>query len=276
LEGKIMGSIPQLVWQLIRGLFRHRKSMAKLRSLGDQRNALQAVMDAHRRGDYEAALHATEGLREGRGATPTYGFFRGTMLMQLGQFAEAEKWLRESIARETDSRKSALGYSTLGKLLLEQQRYDEARECFEACRRQAPERGSSQRSIAEAWLRQGGHNSEALQAAKVAVDRDRVGEAVSQEVHDHNLGEDLATLAWAVAAATHDEPEVDRLVAEAVPLVDGGPTSSVAQVHYHSGRAYAALGDTGKSAHHFEEAARADRQGLWGQAARAMAGSVSR
>ena len=271
-----MGSILQTLWQLIRGLFRYRKSMANLRSLGNQRNALQAVMDTHRRGDYETALHAAEGLRVGGGATPAYCYFRGSMLMELGRFEEAEKSLRESIARETDNRKSALGSSTLGQLLLEQQRYDEAMQCFDTCRRLAPQRGSSHRSMAEAWLRQGSHASEALQAAKVAVGLDRVVEAVSQEVHDLNLGEDLATLAWAVAVATHDEPEVTRLVAEAIPLVGTGHTSSVAQVHYHSGRAYAALSDTGKSAQHFEQAAGIDPQGRWGRAARAMAGSISR
>lgn len=274
-----MRSLVQLLRMLIMGLvyaFRHRKATAKLRSLTEQQNTIHSVLDAFRRGDYETALQAAEGLRTEGSWTPEYCFFRGSMLTHLGQFDEAEKWLRENVAREKDNKRSALNYSTLGQLLVHQQRYDQAMDCFATSLRLWPNRGSTHRDIAEAWLRRGNRPSEALQSARLAVDKDRAVEGVSREVRDVNLGEDLATLAWAVAVASRERAEVDRLAAEAVSLVGSHPISSVAQVHYHSGQAYAALGDPGRSAYHFEEAARIDPQGVWGRAARAMETGVSR
>jgi len=85
-------------------------------------------------------------------------------------------------------------------------------------------------------------------------------------------------LAWAVAESSRDRTEVDRLVSEAVPMIETAHLSSgngaaqpvIAQVHYYCGRAYAALGDPVKGSQHFEEAARQDPKGKWGRHARAV------
>jgi tetratricopeptide (TPR) repeat protein len=250
-----------------------------------RKTTIDKFLALYRRGDFEAALQAIEGLRK---EPIPYGSLRAGVLMQLGHLDEAEKLLLRSIAlaeqREPAVRGrglgmgtaelkrqmklSALRWETLGQLHLERLRYDEAMRCFETSLRDWPDRGSSHRAIAETWLRRGDSPSEALKWANLAVEEDRAAEAMSQLVRDTNLAEDLATLAWAVAVASHDGAEVDRLVAEAVSLVGSLAVTSCAQVQYHSGLAYAALGDRGRSAQHFKEAARIDQRGRWGRAAR--------
>jgi tetratricopeptide (TPR) repeat protein len=250
-----------------------------------RKSTIDEFLALYRRGDFEAALQALEGLRK---EPIPYSSLRAGVLMQLGDLDEAEKLLRQSIALaeqrapavrgrglgtgpaelKRQMKLSALRWETLGELHLERQRYDEAIRCFETSLRDWPDRGSSHRVIAETWLRRGDSPSEALKWAKLAVEEDRAAEAMSQLVGDTNLAEDLATLAWAVAVASHDGAEVDRLVAEAVSLVGNLAVTSSAQVQYQSGLAYAALGDSGRSAQHFKEAARIDQRGRWGRAAR--------
>jgi tetratricopeptide (TPR) repeat protein len=267
------------LWTIITAALGYQKSMTKLRHAEATRNALDAVMEPYRRGDYEAELQAAEGLRQDGEVTTSYCFFRGSSLAYLGRLEEAEVWLRRSIAirNEVGKRRLAIRFTTLGNLMLQAQRYDEAVECFETSLRHFPGRSSGYRGMAEAYLLRGGNPSEALRWAKLAISREQTDRQFSPELRRLNLGEGLATLAWATAAASHSGPEVAQLVAEAVASVGSSNLSSTAQVHYHSGRAYQELGDTGNSAQHYQEAGRLDLQGRWGRAARAaLAAGVAR
>jgi tetratricopeptide (TPR) repeat protein len=274
------------LWQLIKmlgmilvGRRRYNKGMRGLRTAFLRRDTINAVLDAYRRGDYASALQAAEAFKGNPELAASYFFFSGTMLMHLGRLQEAEQYLRRHLTVATDPKLTALANSSLGELLLEMQRYDEALECFETSLRHWPDRGSSHRDIAEAFLRRGGPTAEAVKWAQLAVKEDRsrdnpAGSPEAQEVYNTNLAEDLATLAWAVAEDSCDKAQVDRLVDEAVTLL-GPATSPAAQVHCHSGRAYLALSDSRKSEHHFDEAARIDPNGLWGRSARAMTDRVN-
>jgi tetratricopeptide (TPR) repeat protein len=274
------------LWQLIKmlgtiltGRRRYKKSMNQLRNATQQMDAIHAVLGAYRKGDYAGALQAAESLKGNPDRAAAYFFFSGMMVMNLGRLQEAEQFLRRHLTLATDEKRTALAYSSLGQLLLEMQRYDEAVECFQTSLRHWPDRGSAHRDLAEACLRRGGHTADAVQWARLAVKEDRSRDdsgssPEAQEVYNTNLAEDLATLAWAVAEDSRDRAEVDRLVGEAVTLL-GPATSPAAQVHCHSGRAYLALGNSRKSEHHFEEAARIDPNGLWGRTARAMTERVN-
>jgi tetratricopeptide (TPR) repeat protein len=249
--------------------------------------AIEALLTPYRRGDFDAALKAAEGLRKDPRA---YCSLKGGILLQTGDLKEAEELLQRSTqlsqqaeialqargsrmgtALKRQSRLTALSRSMLGELYLERARYDDALRCFEASLRDWPGRGSGHRAIAEVWLRKGDDPPEALKWATLAVDEDRASKDLTQEVRDTNLGEDLGTLAWAVAVAEHDAAQVNRLVAEAESKVAGRLVTSSAQVQYFAGRAYEALGDTTRSARHFKEASRIDPRGRWGRAARAAA-----
>jgi tetratricopeptide (TPR) repeat protein len=251
-----------------------------------KRLAVDAHMDPYCKGDFKAALQGTEKLKYDPRA---YCFYRGATLLQLGDLKEAETLLLQNIAlaeqallsfRGKGSRNliklAAISRQALGETHLEQRRYDDALRCFEASLRDWPDRGSSHRAIAEAWLRRGNAPTEALKWARLAVEEDRASTDLTQEARDTNLGEDLATLAWAVAVASHDGSEVDRLVTEAVTVAGTVLVTTSAQVQYHSGLAYEALGNTERSAQHFNEAVRIDSQGRWGRAARAAVALIVR
>jgi len=102
------------------------------------------------------------------------------------------------------------------------------------------------------------------------VEKEKAGPGVTEDTKMLNLGEDLATLAWAVAVHTHDATEVDRL-SEEVALPGITPACAKAQVDYHFGKAWVELGDSRKSSLYFELAARTDPNGIWGRAAAAEA-----
>jgi tetratricopeptide (TPR) repeat protein len=270
------------IWQLLRMLFsvltlgrRHKKSMEKLRGYSAREKAMNAMLDAYRLGDYEGALNAAEGLKVD---PASYSFYRGSFLMYLGRFDEAEKLLRNRVKLTTDPKLSAISYCTLGEVQLQRQRYDEALDFFSTALKHWPDRASGHRYVAEAWLRKGSA-SEALKWAKQAVEMERgvprpEGEK-AQENYDYNLGEELATLAWAVAESSKDRAEVDRLVGEALPLVGKRAAVPAAQVRYHAGLAYAALGASARSRDLFEEAASIDPHGIWGRAARETSAGVA-
>jgi tetratricopeptide (TPR) repeat protein len=251
-----------------------------------KRMAVDAHMDPYCKGDFKAALQATAKLKY---APRAYCFYRGATLLQLGELKEAETLLLQNIALSEQAQRSFRGQGSrilprltgvcrqaLGELYLEQKRYDDALRCFEASLRDWPGRGSSHRAIAEAWLRRGNAPTEALKWARLAVEEDRASTDLTQEARDTNLGEDLATLAWAVAVASHDRAEVDRMAAEAVSVAGAVLVTTSAQVQYQAGLAYEALGNAERSAQHFNEAARIDQQGRWGRAARAAAALLVR
>lgn len=251
---------------LTAGWFAYRKDRAG-RALNGM---IELWLDAYRRGAYEEALRVAESIKR-----PAYCFFRGSMLLQLGKLDEAERLLRESVSnkKETDKEIGA-NYAALAELLSQRRRYDEALKCCESSLRFYPNRSSTHREIVEVWLRRGDGPAEALRFARLAVEEGRSVKALTPEIHDLDLSGALATLAWATAVVDNAEEAVDGAVAEAILLSESTKVIPViAQVHYQAGCAYRALGNTGKGEHHFQEAARIDRKGIFGRAAREMLGT---
>jgi tetratricopeptide (TPR) repeat protein len=232
--------------------------------------AIEAVTDAYRAGEYAVSLQKTEALKDGFSKTAEYCFFRGTMLHHLGRLSEAEASLRAGLPLETNERQRALAYNTLASVLMDQERYPESIAFFENAGRAWPDRGSNQRGIAEVWLRQRRELSEALDHARRAVEIDRAATGMKKEALDQRLGEDLAVLAWAVAANSGDAHEVESLLTEAFALSGTKTKPILAQLHYYAGRAYAALKDTQNSQTHFRQAAEIDPQGIFGGFAREL------
>src|SRR5262249_22304752 len=163
----------------------------------------------------------------------------GSMLHHLGRLDEAEASLREGLPLEEDPRQRALVYNTLATVLMDQARYPEAIAFFENAGRTWPDRGSCHRGIAEVWLRQGREFPEALEHARRAVEIDRVASGMKKKALDTRLGEDLATLAWAVAAnsnANSEAPaEVESMLSEAFQLCGIKTKPVFAEIHYQAG-----------------------------------------
>jgi tetratricopeptide (TPR) repeat protein len=250
-----------------------------LRKWRRRKTGIDGFLKTYRHGDFAGALRAIEPLRK---EPIAYCAFYGSIQLQLGNLDEAERSYRKGIelAEQRGSsagssggqrKLAALRWEMLGQVHLERQRYEEALLCFDTGLSIWPGHGPFHRAIAETWVRRGNGPAEALQWAEMAVAEERAEPVASPLLHGTNLGEALATQAWAVAVATHERSRVDELVAEAVSAAGDLAVTSSAQVRYQSGRAYEALGDTERSAHYFAEASRIDPRGRWGRAARAMA-----
>ena len=237
--------------------------------------AINAVMAAYREGDYETGLQKAEALKNHPDNKAEYCFFRGTMLHHLGRLDEAEASLREGLPLEEDQRQRALVYNTIASVLMDQGRYPEAIAFFENAGRAWPDRGSNNRGIAEVWLRQGREFPEALQHARQAVEIDRVASGMKKEALDTRLGEDLATLAWAVAANSAvgansgAATEVESLLAESFQLCGTKTKPILAQIHYQAGKAYEAQKMRERAREHFRQAAEVDPKGIYGRLAKA-------
>ena len=190
------------------------------------------------------------------------------MLHQLGRLTEAEASLREALPLHNDPRQRALVLNSLASVLMDQERFTEAIAFYENASRVWRDRGASLRGIAEVWLRQGREFSEALEQSRQAVEIDRSATGMSKEALDYRLGEDLAVLAWALAANSAETASVDSALAEGFRLCGVRSKSILAQLHYHAGRAYHALQLSDRSREHFDRAAEIDPQGRFGRMAR--------
>ena len=221
------------------------------------------MMQAFIRGEYQQALAISAAAQRG----VNVGVFDGALLMQIGRLNEAERMISEALARETEPRSTALAHCVLGDVYLFQHQYDKALSCYNSALSLWPARGGTYRAIAEVGLRRGEDPSVVLQWARLAVEKEKASQGVVPMTKVANLGAELATLAWAVAAASHNASEVDSLVAEADSFSAGIPVSSIAQVHVYSAMAYAALGNDAKRGQHLEAAARVDPNGVWGREA---------
>ena len=255
----------------------HRQIARGMRTI----SAINAVMAAYRAGDYETGLQKAEALKDPLNPfkkSAEYCFFRGTMLHHLGRLQEAEASLREGLPLEDEASRRALAYNTLATVLMDQSRYPEAIAFFENAASAWPGRGSSHAGIAEVWLRQGREFPEALQQARQAVEIDRAASGMKKEALDSRLGEDLAILAWAVAANSTltansgAATEVDSLLVESFKLCGTNTKPILAQIHYQAGKAYEALKMPEKAREHFRQAAEVDPKGIYGRLARAAAG----
>ena len=267
----------RLLWTMLKAALGNRAAAQQLRRGMAALNAIDAVMKPYRKGDYQAALEAAEAFRYEGEVSPSYCFYRGANLMHLGRLPEAETWLRRNIEmrKKNETRHISIGYTSLGHLLLLSGRFDEAMECFHKSMSLCPQRSSGYRHMAEGLLLAGGDAADALRWAKQSVEKGKSDKEISLALRKLILGESLATLAWAVAAESHNTPEVARLTDEAVASVGTDTLSSTAQVLYQCGRAFAALGDNDKSMHYFEKTAALDLQGEFGRAARAaLAGEL--
>jgi tetratricopeptide (TPR) repeat protein len=237
--------------------FAYRKAKRNLEACQRVR-MLDPMTQAYRTGDYEQAK-----------ALATDPFMQAEMLIQLGQGSEAERILRQMAETVQQAKPRALVMSQLGHVMMRQERYDEAMECFQLALRVWPERGSTYRAIAEWYLRRGNNSAEALRWARLAVEKEKAGPGLSQDSKELCLSEDYSTLAWAVAVHSHDGAEVDRLC-EAVAFPAITPACSLAMSSFQFGKAWAALGDTVQSAAHFETAIQRDPKGIWGREAAAQ------
>jgi tetratricopeptide (TPR) repeat protein len=89
------------------------------------------------------------------------------------------------------------------------------------------------------------------------------------EARAWDLAQLLAIKAWAEALNSGDIAEVEYLLAKAFTFCRETVVPVRAQVYYHAGCAYSALGKIEESASHFQRAARLDPYGNYGRLGKA-------
>lgn len=235
----------------------------------------EAQLAAYRKGDYRAQLQIVEGFRLKGSEPANYLFFRGAGCFELGRLTEAEQCLRLSMAKETNPIFKVLCRDQLGRVFLEQERWDEATACFQEAIAESPKRGGCHRSMAELLLRLGGQDAAALDSARTAEALDRA-EPVhpapgGQEVYNSNLSESLAVLAWALARNQAESSRVNSALSEAFAMSNELAKAIVAELHFFAGNAHAALGNPDESVRHFQTATETDPDGNYGRLARSAA-----
>lgn len=254
-----------LIEWILELILNFRMAEKNLRTAMNQHNAgpQATLLQAFMRGQYQQALALSAAAQGGVNA----GVFDGALLMQIGRLNEAARMISEALASETEPKSTALAHCCLGDVYLFHHQYDKALSCYNSALSLWPERGGTYRAIAEVGLRRGEDPSVVLQWARLAVEKEKATQGIVPMTKVANLGAELATLAWAVAASSHNASEVDSLVAEADSFSAGIPVSSIAQVHLYSAMAYATLGNDAKRAQHLQAAARVDPCGVWGREA---------
>ena len=242
------------------------------------RSVLSAAYAAYGRGDYEGQLREAERLKTWVPAE--YLNCRGIALFEMNQLEEAEQSLRQSLAQHKQPIRRAIREAGLGCVLREQKRFEEAIACFERLAN-LPGDWNTAHETAHVLLKQGTQLREALRQARKGVEfcetlKRRVLKNVAvdlqEEVADEGMAESLALLAWAEAVNAANPAKIEDLIAKARQHLPKNPerhVSSVAVIHYFSGRAYAALGKTEQAVSEFDCAARLDPNGNSGRLAKA-------
>jgi tetratricopeptide (TPR) repeat protein len=243
------------------------------RSVVRRQRILNAQIAAYCRGDYRRQLEIVEGFRLKNHEPADYLFFHASACLKLGRLAEAEQALQRSLSMEKTPLLRVIARDELGRVFMEQERWDDAETCFHECIAEAPKRGAGHRAIAELLLRRGGDAQAALTAARQAVDADRAAHQqrgnLAKLDHDTSLAESLAYFAWAAAMNRATAAEVEAALAEALSLCGQDTIPVLAELHYCAGHGYAGLGNMAESARHFQQAAQQDPDGNYGRLAHA-------
>lgn len=193
-------------------------------------------------------------------STSLYKELRADTLFLSGRTQEAETILRELVARRNAADR-IIGHEKLGRVLLAQSRYQEARQSLETAARLMPTRSVAFGRLAELRLLQGTGPGLALQDAERAlqIHRDSLIERTAREF--------LATIrgnqAWALALLGHAD-ESQQAIEAGEREMNPKFTPEVAGFYWRAGMAMLALENAANATAYFRRAAELDPEGYYG------------
>lgn len=193
-------------------------------------------------------------------------FLLGTVYSFRGDWMDAEYWLRENLERIGDEKPSSNAWENLGLVLLAQQRYTEAVQCFERSIQYDASNGGAYSSLAEVYLYQRINPQRALQLVDRALEIKL--RPHSTPVDTYQISEMYAIRAWALQQLGR-VAEADEAIFCA--LHEGDPTfkPTLAGIHHRAGLVMLERGNRTTARQHFEWALEADSVGAHGQRAQA-------
>lgn len=209
-----------------------------------------------KRADYAKARKILDGLLAWP-PTALWKLTRAETLLYSGKPEEAEPILREMIETYEKTRQRMLALELLGRVLLAQSKYDDARRAFEAVITMAPTRPAAFSGLAETRLLHGIEIGQALENARRArqlqADRERLAPVWADE-------------AWALATLGRSAEAQQALEAGARDI-DRRHRPELAGFHWRAGMTLLALEQTSVAMQWFVKAAEIDPEGYYGQLA---------
>ena len=190
---------------------------------------------------------------------------RADALFFSGRARDAEPILRELLETGKDPGSKALAFEHLGRVLMAQNRYDDAKRTFEAAAKVMPMRPAAYSGLAELRLLQDLDPVQALEDAERALRLHR------DSLLDRKGNKDrLATLrgnqAWALARLGRGAESQQAIEAGAREM-DSNYIPEVAGFYWRAGMAMLAIENVMAASSHFRRAAELDSQGYYGKLA---------
>ena len=216
------------------------------------------------RGNYSRAFE----LLNGPLSWPSTGVWKnasGEVLFFSDRAREAEPIVRELAETQRDSTLRTVALDDLGRILIAQRRYDEAKRAFEASARLTPTRSRSYSGLAELRLLQGIEAQQALEDAERALQLHRKLLARRNGAREY-LADIRGNQAWALAVLGRGA-ESQQAIDEGLREVDSSHKPSLAGFYWRAGMAMLALGNTTTAVTRFRRSAELDRDGYYGKLA---------
>jgi tetratricopeptide (TPR) repeat protein len=218
-----------------------------------------AAYKSLKQGEYDLALRRLDRIAWFCKRAPLL-FLKGTVLMFAGRSAEAETTLRASLVGETSVVHKSLVLVNLGYTLLDESRYNEAKQALEEAIQLRPDGAVAYSTLAEVYLRQGIEPQKALDLLDKGIEHKRNSDR-QLTIDLHILGYLYANRAWALVLLGHPA-QADEALDEArkYSAVDIKP--GAAGVHYRIGRVLLAERRNTEAAEEFRQAREIDPKGI--------------
>lgn len=209
---------------------------------------------------YGKALKLLDGFLSWPSAS-LYKSLRAEALFFSGRAQEAETMLRELAAPQRSAGDRVIGLENLGRVLLAQGRYQEARQSFEAAARLMTIRSVACGGLAEMRLLQGTDPGLALRDAERALQFYR--SSLLERTGREHLAAIRGNQAWALAVLGH-AAESEQAIQAGEREMDPKYTPEVAGFYWRAGMAMLALENATAADAYFRRAAKLDTQGYYG------------
>lgn len=198
-------------------------------------------------------------------STEPWKMLRVDALFFSGRAREAEPILREMVETRNAAVHKTLAFEHLGRVLMAQDRYEDAKRAFEAAAMLMPARSAAYSDLAELRLLQGFEPVEALEDAERALQLHR-DSLLERKKGKERLATIRGNQAWALARLGRSAESQQAIEAGAREM-DLHYIPEVAGFYWRAGMAMLAIENVTAAAGHFRRAAELDSQGYYGRLA---------
>ena len=197
--------------------------------------------------------------------TGLWKLLRVDALFYSGRAQEAETILRGMVETEHNAAHKTLAFEHLGRVLLAQGRYDDAKRSFEAAIKLTPGRSAAHAGLAEVRLLRDAEPVQALADAERALDLHRVS-LKERRIARARLAIIRGNQAWALARLGRSAESQQAIEAGAREM-SPNYIPEAAGFYWRAGMAMVAIENSTAAAGHFRRAAELDPAGYYGRLA---------